>query len=213
MRGVKICGLTRHADARLAVELGAAALGVVFAASPRQVTPSQARRILAGLDRVARVGVFVDAPLAFMREAVEEAHLDCVQLAGAENAATACALRELVGVRVIRAVTLEQACGSDLEAYPADAILVDTPTRSGAIGGTGMAWDWSRAATLDLPSDRLVIAGGLHARNVARAIRTVRPAGVDVCSGVESAPGVKDPARLALFMSAALEGLSARGVA
>jgi len=215
----KICGLTRLEDAALAVRLGAAALGVVLAESPRRVDVDQAARVLDVAPRgVARVGVFVDATTDEVLRAVDRCRLDWAQLCGREPDEQVAALRAR-GVRVLRVhrpIRADQAGAAarrDLTDAPvddttriggavphrADALLLDAP---GGAGGTGRTFDWSLAAAVDWPRDRLVLAGGLDADNVLRAIAAVRPAAVDVSSGVESAPGIKDPARMASFLAA-----------
>lgn len=200
---VKICGLTRRVDAELAVALGADAIGVVFAAdSARRVDAARAADVLAGAPpQVTRVGVFRDAPLDEVLRAVERCALDCVQLTGSEDATYARGLRSR-GVRVVRAL----AGGGDVaeHGYPADGWLLDGAS-GGVVGGTGVAFDWTLARELPWPRERVALAGGLDAGNVARAIAIVRPAAVDVCSGVEAEKGIKDQARMAAFIRAARE--------
>lgn len=200
---VKICGLTRPADAARAVELGADALGVVFAESPRQVGIDRAREILAAAPPyVARVGVFVDPELDFVREAVDRCGIDWVQLSGDEPPE----LAQAIGAPVIKAVHVDGA--ADLERaleFPAAALLLDAPAIDGRRGGTGVAFDWSSAERLPWPRSRTIVAGGLRPHNVGNAIRQLRPGGVDVSSGVESAPGVKDPALIEAFITAVRE--------
>jgi phosphoribosylanthranilate isomerase len=210
---VKICGLTRPEDAALAARLGAAALGVVLAPSPRQVSTKRAAEVLAAAPPgVARVGVFVGAEAQEIGEAVEVCGLDWVQLSGGSRGG----LRVGVGVGVgvgelrgqggwgaIRAVhvgdvgDLERAAGDD-----ADAFLLDAPVRDGRMGGTGRRFDWGLAAELPWAASRVIVAGGLTAENVAAAIAALRPGMVDVSSGVEAAPGIKDAGRMAAFMEA-----------
>ncbi len=213
---VKVCGLTRPEDAALAARLGAAALGVVFAPSPRRLEIDRAAAVLAAAPPgLARVGVFVDPAPAFVAEAVRACALDWVQLSGRESAEAALEIMAAVaaaGARpgLIRAVHVHG--GADIRAladYPADAFLLDAPplrTDDGErMGGTGRTFDWSRAAALPWDRERVALAGGLEPANLATAVRAVRPAIVDVSSGVESAPGIKDPARLAALLDAARE--------
>lgn len=205
---VKICGITREEDALAAVAAGADALGFVFAeSSPRRVAPETARRLAALLPpTVAAIGVFASAGAERIRAIAREANCRVAQVHGEEAA------RELLrdadpSLLVIPAVRLASA--SDARALPgrfpgAAALLCDSaaPAESGREGGTGVAfpWEWLAGVALDLP---LVLAGGLTPENVALAIRAVRPAAVDVSTGVEAAPGVKDERRVAAFVAAA----------
>lgn len=197
---VKICGLTRPADAALAAAFGVDAVGVVFAASPRRITPEQARQVLdAAGGFVSRVGVFADQELSFIQDVVAYCRLDWVQLCGGEPAD----LARATTVRVLRAVHVQS--DSDIAAagqYPADAFLLDAPPAGEQRGGTGRTFDWSAAAVLPWPRHRVVVAGGLDAVNVGEVIARLRPGGVDVSSGVESAPGLKDASRVEAFMAA-----------
>ncbi|HSH46648.1 MAG TPA: phosphoribosylanthranilate isomerase [Longimicrobiales bacterium] len=214
MKGFKVCGLTRPDDARLAVQAGASAVGVIFAPSPRQVDMATAARVTEVVpDGVARVGVFADQPVSLVVEAVRSCGLDWVQLSGDEPPHVAEQIADLCGVWILKAVHV---AGLDdlrrYSGYPAHAWLLDTPA-VGRRGGTGRTFDWSLAeegaGALDGP---ILVAGGLHADNVADAIRRLRPDAVDVCSGVESSPGVKDPARVQAFgeaVRAAMEEPSA----
>lgn len=200
---VKICGLTRAADAEYAARQGADALGVVFASSPRQLDFARAAEVLADVPAaVRRVGVFADQGLEFIHEALECCGLDWVQLHGHETAELAAAVR----ARVIRAVRVASA--ADLERardYPADAFLLDAPSASGRLGGSGQVFDWSQAEQLPWPRNKVIVAGGLSPENVGVSIERLRPGGVDVSSGVESAPGVKDRGLIAAFIAAVRE--------
>ena len=190
---VKICGITRGEDAAAAVSLGATAVGFIFwPGSPRRVTAEAAAAIAAELpDDVWKVGVFVDAPAEEIRRAVDDAGLSAVQLHGQESREFATAL----GTRVIKATSLERVDGpAALEQWRGMTILLDAhdPVRK---GGTGRTIDWHRAADLAARHD-VILAGGLHSENVAEAVARVRPYGIDVSSGVERSPGVKDLAKL-----------------
>jgi len=194
---IKVCGITRVSDALHAVEQGATALGfVLWPKSPRAVGVDRAAEIIAALpSHVMTVGVFVNEPIDSIRSAAERAHLTAVQLHGDEPPAYADAL----DWPVIRAVSVDEI---DLvaEAWPPDTpLLVDNidPVRR---GGTGGAIDWSRAAGV-AKTRKVVLAGGLTPENVATAIRAVHPFGVDVSSGVESGPGVKDLDKVTQFVS------------
>ncbi len=200
---VKICGITRGEDALEAARLGADAVGLVFyPPSPRGVDPERARAAVAGLPAfVTRVGVFVDPEPEAVRAAVAAAALDLLQFQGREPPE----LCRAFGRPYMKA--LRAAPGTDLAAEArrygdACAILVDTH-RPGVPGGTGEAFDWSLLppGLGRPPAGRpLVLAGGLHPGNVAEAVRRVRPWAVDVSSGVEAAPGIKDAALMAAFM-------------
>lgn len=198
---VKVCGITREEDAIRAAELGAAAVGfVLWEPSPRALSIAAAARLAAAVPAgVTRVGVFVDAAPAEVARAVREIGLDAVQLHGDEPVAEF----SRVGARVIKAVTLET--GRDVEtaaALPASVtVLVDASDRVRR-GGTGHRADWRLAAALSARRE-IWLAGGLTVENVADAVKQVRPVAVDVSSGVESSPGVKDAARLAAFLAAA----------
>lgn len=197
---VKICGLTRSADVDCAVALGADAVGVVFAPSPRRLAPAAAARILDAVPvTVARVGVFADEPVAFVQDAVAACRLDWVQLTGSGSPATSA----LLPARILHAVHVSDAADLARAARGvADAFLLDAPPADGQRGGTGRTFDWAHAARLPWPHRRVVVAGGLNPDNVGRAIAALRPGGVDVSSGVESAPGVKDALLLAAFFDA-----------
>lgn len=193
---VKICGLTRPEDAEMAAGLGAWALGVIFATeSPRRVGLEQAAAVLeaAGGD-VDRVGVFVNADLDEIHEAVRFCGLTAVQLHGEESQGECLEIHERTGCPVIRAVRVagpESLVG--VVSFDTAFILLDT-YRLGRRGGTGEAFDWNLAAALpaDVRGGRLILSGGLNPDNIADAVRAVAPFAVDVSSGVESAPGVKD---------------------
>ena len=197
---VKICGITRLEDAAEAVRLGASALGFVFwPASPRVVTVDVARAIVRALpESVDRVGVFVDAPVDAVRDIVEQVGLNVVQLHGGEDVAAYGTLP----VRLIKSATLESAADVERAArLPADvAVLVDAvdPVRR---GGTGRAADWEWAAALARLRP-VILAGGLTPANIAEAVRAVGPWAVDVSSGVESAPGVKDREKMMRLFAA-----------
>ena len=194
---IKVCGITRMTDALHAVEQGATALGfVLWKKSPRAVTVARAAEIIATLpSHVMTVGVFVNEGIDSIRSAAERARLTAVQLHGDEPPAYADAL----DWPVIRAVSVND-IDSAVDAWSADtALLVDhiDPVRR---GGTGTPVDWRRAAGV-AKTRRIVLAGGLTPDNVATAIRAVHPFGVDVSSGVESAPGVKDFNKVTQFIS------------
>lgn len=205
---IKVCGITRVADALHAVEQGATAIGfVLWDKSPRAVTVECAAEIIAELpSHVTTVGVFVNEPVDSIRRALERAGLSAVQLHGDEPPAYADALR----CDVIRAVSVGE-IDDAVDTWSADtALLVDNidPVRR---GGTGVAIDWTAAARA-ATTRRLILAGGLTPDNVATAIRAVHPFGVDVSSGVESAPGVKDLNKVTQFISNARLAFQDAGV-
>ncbi len=201
---VKVCGFTRREDVLTAVALGVDAVGVVLAESPRRVTATQAALLLAALPaRVAKIGVFVDAPLPFIMAAAATIGLDTVQLHGAENpeVATACAAAGLQVIPVVRVSGPESLPSlDDYNQHGHDLFLLDTYV-PGKSGGSGCSFDWNLARTA-AKYGRIVLAGGLTPENVARAVNVARPWGVDVSSGVEAAPGVKDPAKIDKFLAA-----------
>jgi phosphoribosylanthranilate isomerase len=197
MTHLKFCGLTRHADARLGAELGAWALGVVlWPQSPRGITAAQAEAVFAGLPgHVERVGVFVRPSVVEVAAAVEAAGLTVVQLHGVDDVTPFFAL----GRPLVQAARLE---GGEVRppAHHDATLLLDAhdPVRQ---GGTGTTIDWTAAADVSA-TRRVLLAGGLTADNVATAMAIARPWGVDVASGVEAAPGIKDHARMRRFAAA-----------
>ncbi|NTV14726.1 MAG: phosphoribosylanthranilate isomerase [Desulfobulbaceae bacterium] len=190
---IKVCGITRSEDAQYAVAAGVDALGFIFAAkSKRRVDPDQARRIIRALPPfVEAVGVFVNSEPARVRELSEYCGLTIVQLHGQESREFC----QAMPLRVVKAFSIRPET-SEQEFVPyaevAAGFLFDTWHEKLA-GGTGLAFDWSLLAKLAIPRP-LILAGGLGPDNVGAAIRQVRPFAVDVNSGVEVSPGVKDQA-------------------
>ena len=206
---VKICGITNEDDALLAVALGADAVGFVFAPSSRQIAVDRARSIAQRLPReVMTVGVFRDELPARMVELVQRAGLDAVQLHGHESIEDTRWVRERVAT-VIKAFPPAHPGLQRVPEYGADIVLIDSPTP-----GSGQVFDWSLAEDAPKAGHRVMLAGGLHAGNVAEAIEVVKPWGVDVSSGVEREPGRKDPVKLRAFLDAARgsEGEASRPV-
>ncbi len=206
---VKFCGMTRPQDAAVASEIGASYIGVVFAAGPRRVTAAQGRTILdAAGTGVKRVGVFgTNAPDEIGRVS-EEARLDVVQLHADPTTADVWAVREKFSGEVWAAIRIAGAHippDSEILFSAADAIVLDARSERG-LGGTGEALPWNDLA-VDLARDRgsaaVVLAGGLKPDNVGSAVRTLAPDVVDVSSGVESSPGVKDARLMREFFAAA----------
>lgn len=193
---VKICGITRAEDARLAASLGATAIGFIFwPSSPRAISPLRARAIVDALPAsVTTVGVFVNAGRDEIEAAADEANLQAVQLHGDETPDLARSLSR----RVIKAITLAGDIDERVNEWPGTMLLLDAHDAAKR-GGTGRVIDWDRAAAIARAHD-IILAGGLGPANVADAVARVRPAGIDVSSGVESSPGIKDPGKLrALF--------------
>ncbi|NLC59374.1 MAG: phosphoribosylanthranilate isomerase [Armatimonadetes bacterium] len=202
---VKICGITCREDALVAVRAGAEALGFVFAASPRRVTPEAAAEIITTLPPlVTPVGVFVDAALETVADTAQSAGLQAVQLHGAETPAYVEALRARCPARIIKAFRVKDAdVLARMAAYRdgCAAFLLDAYV-PGAAGGTGQTCDWELARQAKALGVPLFLAGGLTPGNVAAAIQRVQPYAVDASSGVEARPGRKDPERVCAFLRA-----------
>lgn len=203
---VKICGVKRLEDARAVQAAGAHAIGLNFAAeSPRCIGDvNAAERFVREANLTLRwAGVFVNATPEFILDAVRRAKLTIVQLHGDEPAAFADSLRPQLpkGVEIWKAFRVSSADDlAPIEAFPANAALLDAKI-AGVRGGSGHAFDWSILNSLSRTKP-LVLAGGLKPENAADAVRIVRPEWIDTASGVESAPGIKDPARIAMLMDA-----------
>ena len=211
---IKICGNTSLADAQLAVEAGADAVGFVFAPSPRQVTASQVASIAPHLPAsIEKIGVFVDSGLDEIVSAVHACGLAGVQLHFAAEAELPAKLRDHFGptLRILRvlhfeagaAEALAQQLSENAEDPNIDGVLIDSRTAS-AVGGTGIAFDWAEARRTVFNAAgklKLITAGGLNPSNVAEAIATLHPWGVDVVSGVEASPGHKDPIKVRQFIA------------
>jgi phosphoribosylanthranilate isomerase len=209
---VKICGITNAADAHAAADAGADALGFnFFRKSRRFIEPAVARQISDELpERMLKVGVFVNETAGTIANIVADAHLNAVQLHGDEPASLLSQLPK--HVRIVRAHRCTREGLSPLQRYldechslgrMPDAVLIDADAGT-AYGGSGELADWAlirqqQAALGGLP---LILAGGLTPENVAAAIEAVNPAGVDVASGVEREPGLKDRKRISQFISA-----------
>lgn len=198
---VKICGITRCEDARLAVDAGVDAIGLVFyEKSPRYVTNKQAAEISHLVPAfVSRVALFKDAEQQMIESVLEQVEIDLIQFHGSETAAYC----EQFNWPYIKAIGMK---GTEHDAdfliasaekyHSAKALLLDGHA-PGEAGGTGETFDWSSISRVEKP---LVLAGGLNADNVRQAIKIVQPYAVDVSSGVESAPGIKDKEKVAAFM-------------
>jgi phosphoribosylanthranilate isomerase len=198
---VKICGITNVQDALTAVDAGADALGFMFyEPSPRCVTRKNAGAIISALPAlVAKVGVFVNPTEDEVRRAIEECGIDTLQFHGEEppEFCRQFSLKVLKGFRVQGSEILEV-----LPDYTGMTWLLDSFV-AGSRGGTGNTFNWDIAAQAIKLGGRIVLAGGLTPENAADAVRKVRPYGLDVSSGVESAPGRKDAAKVRAFITAA----------
>lgn len=197
---IKCCGMTRVEDALLAAELGTDAIGVVITArSKRRVDLAQARAIVAAMPPfVTTVALLMDDSEETVRAVIEQVRPDLLQFHGGESDAW-CAQ---FGRPYLKAIAMGEGAAAlpQLRDYPRAAGLLLDGHGLGEPGGSGKAFDWSlMPADLAQP---LVLAGGLHAGNVGEAIRIARPWAVDVASGIEASPGIKDPARLAAFIAA-----------
>lgn len=194
---VKVCGMTQWEDAEYAVEQGADAVGFIFyKKSPRSVTMKEAREIILKLPPfVDTVGVFVNESPDRVNKIADYCGLDLVQLHGEESPAFCRKIHRRV-IKAFRVADLHFI--KQIEKYSVSGFLLDTFCDD-LHGGTGKTFDWNLA----LPAKKMgpvILAGGLTPRNVAQAVRQVRPYGVDVCSGVEKTPGIKDPEKVRAFL-------------
>jgi phosphoribosylanthranilate isomerase len=187
---VKICGITNREDALAAIDGGAAALGFNFyPRSPRYIPPEDAAEIIAILPAaVWKAGVFVDEPVDTILRTVRQTGLDIAQLHGDETFEGF-----PHGIRVWKAIRVRDGHIPETDDWPVEAVLWDGPA-------SGRCFDWSRVRR---SSHKLILAGGLDAGNVRKAIEQVRPWGVDACSRLESTPGRKDHSRMTEFLKAA----------
>lgn len=198
---VKICGITSVADALAAAEAGADMIGLMFyEGSPRRITVPQAAEISRALSPfILKVGVFVNPEEAQVMEAIAACNLSLLQFHGDEPS-DFCTQFGLMSVKALRVQNAESI--SALENYATDAFLLDAYSKSG-LGGTGEKFNWDLAVEARKFNKPIFLAGGLTPENVADAVAQVRPFAVDVSSGVESAPGKKDAAKVRAFIAAA----------
>ena len=204
---VKICANTSLHDAMLAVDAGAAAVGFVFAPSPRQVTVQQIAAITPSLPpEIEKVGVFVDSAFEEIEAAVQTCALTGVQIhfEGGEDLPARLRSRFGPALRILHVLHFAPGVTNKAAALAADksidAILIDSRTTT-AIGGTGIRFDWDKAASLFRTAGiKMIAAGGLNPANVGEAISKLHPWGVDVVSGVEATPGRKDPEKVRAFV-------------
>lgn len=202
MELVKVCGITRPEDARVAACAGADAIGLIFAESPRQVGVEAAKEVADALpDGVLKVGVFVNAGPDEVLRIAREVGLDYAQLHGDEGPEAVTELRAC-GLKVMKAVRVRDA-GSleDLERCGADLYLLDAWSEK-ARGGTGERFDWGLAKSL-VGRDNIVVSGGLGPENVREAVGLFDPYGVDASSSLEDSPGIKNSERVRRFVRAA----------
>jgi len=197
---IKFCGMTRREDLLAASELGADSVGLVFVpGTPRHLDLARARELLRGCPPlISRVGVFADEDPMRVRRVRDELGLSAVQLHGSESPGHCAA----VGGPLIKVFRVSEGWDSSaLDRYDCEACLLE----AAAPGADGKApFDWERFRG-GFPGRRIILAGGLTPQNVAQAVRSVRPYGVDVSRGIESAPGVKDPRRMEAFLEAVRE--------
>jgi phosphoribosylanthranilate isomerase len=203
MTRLKVCGITRADDAELAVEVGAWAIGfILWPGSKRYVEPAMAAGIARSVRRRADlVGVFVNPTLDEVAHAADLMGLTHLQLHGDEGPSFCTAAAQRTGCRVIKALRVRsRADVVDAQRYHTDLHLLDSP-------GNGRTWDWGLAAErrTRIP---LIVAGGLTPENVGEAVAQARPWAVDVASGVEASPGIKDPAKVRAFAAALAEAAS-----
>ncbi len=203
---VKICGITDVETALAAAEYGADAIGFVFAESKRRVSIEQAREIIQQLPKpILKVGVFVNEKKEVIHETVERAGLTAIQLHGDESPEFCNGFP----VPVIKALSIASATDlNQIHDYPCDFLLLDSP-RGSYYGGNGETFDWGILREFDFGSKQIILAGGLHSGNVVAAIEEVRPAMVDVSSGVET-NGKKDLQKIQEFIDRAKNGVEVR---
>ena len=203
---VKICGITNLKDAQTAVKAGADALGFIFyQSSPRYIFPFRARQIIKKLPkRIAKVGVFVNAAGDLILQTAEFCSLDMLQFHGAESPEFC---RRFKNYRVIKAFRIKDKVPSKrILKYNTYGYLFDTFHRS-IPGGTGKSFNWGLLTALKKTRAKIILSGGLSAKNVRGAIKMVRPGWVDVSSSVERIPGKKDPRKLKDFIRTAKKGV------
>jgi len=210
MTRIKICGIKEEAHALAAAEAGADFIGLVFAPSPRQVTPARAEKIVTALRKAKAateiVGVFVNAPVARAKEIAHSLHLDWAQMNGDEPWEYCCEL-DMPVIKVIRVsrhyrpekICADLAYGTRVLSEQKHIFLLDSNVRE-KYGGTGRSFDWNLAQPI-AEQFPVIVAGGLTPKNVAEAIRIIAPWGVDVSSGVETR-GIKDMAKIRKFIEA-----------
>jgi phosphoribosylanthranilate isomerase len=191
---IKICGITRSEDAKTAAHLGVDALGFIFVEkSPRYIKPQDAAEIIRELPPfVSRVGVFIDESIENIVEICRIARIDTVQLHGSESPEFC----SKVPFQVVKSISVKEDTDiSIIDTYKSFGILLDTWS-SGMSGGTGKTFDWNIAKKACSRNEHIILAGGLGPSNIEDALQAVQPYGVDVNSGVEIRPGIKNPHKM-----------------
>ena len=202
---IKVCGITNLADAEKALEFGADSLGFNFyPPSPRSIAPEKARGILQQLPEAScNVALFVNEPKERVEDVLRNGGLDgerqaftCLQFHGEESGDYCRGW----GMKVIKAFRVKEKKSLDrIKGFPADFYLLDSWSPGYGGSGDSFPWEWVE----DINTTKLILSGGLSVENVAEAVRRIHPYGVDVCSGVETRPGIKDHAKLQEFIIAA----------
>jgi len=193
---IKICGLTRIEDVEAAVSCGADAIGFVFTASPRRISAETAAHLSSGIPGgVLRVGLFLDQHKSEIEQVINSVALDVLQFHGSESEQE-CNAFGLPWLKAVAMVNSRSASQAERDYPSAMGLLLDSHS-AGTGGGSGKVFDWSLSTPITKP---LWLAGGLNPDNVATAIHTVRPYAVDVSSGVEASPGIKDADRIRKFI-------------
>ncbi len=195
---VKVCGITTLEAAQTAANNSADFIGFVFASSTRQIDPLKAKEIAKELPTsIDKVGVFVNESIVNIERIASLVGLDYIQLHGNESAEFASEL----SLPIIKALNINNELTSDLNHFPADYFIIDSPGKKYA-GGSGVTFDWSELTNLNIDLNKVFLAGGLNEKNVKLAIETVNPIGVDVSSGVET-NGKKDILKITEFIKQA----------
>jgi phosphoribosylanthranilate isomerase len=195
---IKICGLTRDEDVKSAIAAGVDAVGFVFTESPRRISVNTAIRLLSYVPKgVLRVGLFLDQDRSEISQVVNSVPLDVLQFHGSETE-TECSTYDLPWLKAVAMENTESVEQAERDYPGAMGLLLDSHA-TGKQGGSGKVFDWSLSRSLAKP---VWLAGGLNAENVGEAINVVRPYAVDVSSGVEVAPGIKDASRIFAFVKA-----------
>jgi phosphoribosylanthranilate isomerase len=198
---VKICGLTRDEDVRSVIAAGADAVGFVFTDSPRRISIDTAIRLISYVPKgILRVGLFLDQDRSEIGRVVNSVPLDVLQFHGSETE-TECSAFDLPWLKAVAMESADSVEQAERNYPGAMGLLLDSHT-TGKRGGSGKVFDWSLSRPLAKP---VWLAGGLTAENVGQAIRIVRPYAVDVSSGVEVAPGIKDASRILTFIKSVRE--------
>ena len=196
MTRIKICGITNFDDALKAVELGADALGFIFAESPRQINPQKVKEIITSLPPfVTKVGVFIKESISIVNILTDACRLDVVQLHGEYNLKN----NGSFYAPIIRAIRVKDISAiEEIQNLNSAYFLLDTYSKD-KMGGTGECFDWNIAREAKRYG-RVILSGGLNHNNIGDALENVRPYAVDVCSGIERAPGLKDYEKMKKFI-------------